>query len=278
MSEETLALLEAYLNNELDADAKAAFEQRLAKEPELAKELQLRQEVNQTVANQKALDFMAAVKQAETKYFAGQQAQQDDRKGAGQEQGREALGSGQPKVVRLRVWRPMAAVVALLVLAAAAILLLVVLPGPEQDTRPLFAQLHTPYEAPANYRAQLTAGGYPADLKNGFDYYSQGRYQDALNELVAWQQDSLYGTVATFYIGQAYLALDQPVLALQRLEPVANTPQQTFEAPAQWYVALAYVKQKNWAKARSQFEMLAQQENGPYAAQAKAALQLLPTP
>lgn len=154
--------------------------------------------------------------------------------------------------------------------AAALLLLIIVVYGYRQyvlppDTRVLARAYFEPYpNVVANSGSLDTADNY---LERIFLPYEERRWAAAYGELTS--------IVATFpaarlYLGVTALAQSDPERSTDWLETI--TPEDVYYAPAQWYLALAYLWQRQPEPARTLLLTISETNGHPYRSQARQLL------
>jgi len=252
MSEEEFILAERYLAGAMPAHEAQAFEQRLLQQPELAQAVALMRKTDAAVQDADALHFLQNVQAAQAKYLQKQEQKQQQQKAT----------VVRPLVVR---WWWAAAVLALLAVAGWFLF------KPAQPTpQALFAANFTPYEAPGTYRNDSSP--FPDALRQAFQAYDAGNYQQAQPIFARFGGQATFGTVATFYRAQCLLATGAHAQAAAPLAGLAARNDHVFTTTAQWYLALAYLGQGQQAEAKQQLMAITADPNHPYQQQAKALL------
>ncbi len=73
-----------------------------------------------------------------------------------------------------------------------------------------------------------------------YRFYERGQYQQTVDYFQQWDASKFTDTTY-FYLGQAYMALGKPGLALDEFKEVEVSS--IFFEPSQWYIALVYLQQ-----------------------------------
>jgi len=138
----------------------------------------------------------------------------------------------EPGLARLRL---LAAGIAALVIAVAAYLLWPAEPGS------LMAAAYKPYPMYLNAHA----GESPQDklLETAIDNYQSGDYAAALPAFQGLITITIHNAPYHFYAGICQLELGRPVEASIHLEEASNREEAQFQQAAEWYLALAYLRQ-----------------------------------
>lgn len=155
-------------------------------------------------------------------------------------------------------------------MAAALLLLIIAVYGYREylrptDTRALALAYFEPYpNVVANSGSLDTADNY---LERSFLPYDEGRWAAAYEELTT--------IVAAFpaarlYLGVTALAQSDPERATDWLETIG--PAEVYHAPAQWYLALAYLWKRQTEPARALLLAITETNGHPYRSQAQRLL------
>lgn len=124
-----------------------------------------------------------------------------------------------------------------------------------------------------NSRGQRQSA-YPAVLEAGMHAYEQKQFKQAESSLRRAISQGVGLPTSRFYLGNAYLALDEPNKAIQQFTVVRDELQESYQQPNQWYLALAYLYADQMANAKPLLNQLAQSENH-YQQRAQQLLQQL---
>lgn len=217
---------EAYLDDELSAEERQDFERQLLADPSLKKEFEeyaaMRQRYRHSLANEAADEKLRA---------------------SLEDLGREFFPpSRQPKAPR-RIW--------LLVtgLAAACVILMMLFYRPKD----LFHQYFQPPLAAFTEKGNGEAGLLQQAERafNAGDYARAGQYFDAV------LTENPGDLQATFYRGLSHLGAGDPAAARGMLEPLALGAS-AFAEDAQWFLALSYLREKDYAACRSELANIPQ--------------------
>ncbi len=109
---------------------------------------------------------------------------------------------------------------------------------------------------------------------SALDYLDSGDYMEAVKGLKQLQSQQPEQEYPRFYLGLAYLHLENWHLAIEALEGVRQGSDQRFIEPATWYVMLAYLRSGDLEKTRLLAEYLVS-ENSQYRKDARAILDRL---
>jgi tetratricopeptide (TPR) repeat protein len=139
-------------------------------------------------------------------------------------------------------------------------------PGPGEA---LFARHFEPY--PGTRPVVRGAAADDDGRSNALALYEARDYRGALAAFEASRAREPVDPAVLFYSGLSRLALGQARAATRDLEQVAGLGDKDLQAPAEWYLALAYLRGHDLAAARSRLERIAE-AGGFYQAKARALL------
>lgn len=105
----------------------------------------------------------------------------------------------------------------------------------------------------------------------GFRFYEQKEYSKAITAFEQKLSKDPNNISVLFYSGLSYLATNQTDLSIKHLTPVASSTHQLAEA-AEWYLALAYLKNENIPECKDILKRIADQK-GAYKERATSLLQ-----
>jgi anti-sigma factor RsiW len=126
-------------------------------------------------------------------------------------------------------------------------------PGPDEA---LFQRHFAPYPSTRPVVRGASTGG----PSRGLTLYEAGDYQGALAALTDDLKRAPNDPVAHFYAGLSRLALGQTVEAIADLEQVRRLGENDLRAPAEWYLALAYLRRHEAATARARLVAISESE------------------
>lgn len=152
--------------------------------------------------------------------------------------------------------RPILAIAAVLVLAVGAYF---IFSEQTKDPQQLFAQNFSPYANTLTVRGMADTSTIAKTETEAMQYYQNQQYPQAaatFNQLA--QMNPKDQNTYDFYAGISLLANLQATDALQKLQTVAgnNNP---YQEQAQWYMALAYLQNKDTNKAKELLQQMAAQ-------------------
>lgn len=221
MSDDYSKKIDKYFSDEFSEAERKAFEQELAKDTELAKSFAQRKEMEDFLAVRPGREKLKSeiVEFGESFFPAAKESK--------------------AKVVPLRrrlYWIAGA--------AAAAIILLLLVPN-WLSSPPTYQQFadHRPLSLQERGAAQN-------DLQAIENAFNTGNYSSAAELLNPYLEAQPNDLQAQLYASIAALELDRVEEALTRLSPI-STGTSIYRSTAQWYLALAYLKQKNYQESRT---------------------------
>lgn len=214
LSAEELASISRYLNGELDAVEQAAFEQRLQTERAL------QQKINEVKA------LLIGVREANLGERVHEWHEEVDSVSMD--------GSGAQVQSLYRRWWVAAAVAAMMLFGIWWGL-----------SKPSDERLYRAYFVPDAGLPVAMGGRDTAHYAfyDGMISYKEGKYADALAKWAPMAQATDMTDTLRYFIGMAYMGLDQPAQAVEQLLSVASDRQSTFYKEATWYLSLCYLRQ-----------------------------------
>ncbi|MBX2871461.1 MAG: hypothetical protein KTR30_05160 [Saprospiraceae bacterium] len=221
MTDDYSKKIEKYFNNELDEAERTAFDQELAEDAKLAKSFAQRKQMEDFLAVRPGREQLKAeIAELGDSFFS-------------------AAAEPTAKTIPLRrrlYWIAGA--------AAAAIILLLLLP-PWLNSPPSYQQFadHRPL-------SMQERGTDQENLRQIETAFNAKNYSSALLLLEEHLQVQPDDQQAQIYASIAALELDQTDKAIAGLTPI-GTGQSIYKATAQWYLALAYLKQENYEQSRA---------------------------
>ncbi|GAB3261149.1 hypothetical protein GCM10027347_26000 [Larkinella harenae] len=254
LSEEQYELLEAYLRNELSAADQASFENEIRADAELLAEVNRQRELRLGL---RALGIQQALQQARNQYQASMTP---------------ATPLDQPSatVRPLRSWRYWA--------AAASV---VVLSGIGYYTYQQSASQQTELAYTESFRSGdalkgLPTTGVPAQTLTTFQdalrNYKAGNYDRTIEQLRTLPVDKQTVAYKNYLSGLSYLANKQPANAIPLLLKARQTPSSALHQKADWFLALAYVKNNDKGRALPILKQISTDSTHPFQSLAQRVL------
>lgn len=228
-------IFEAYLDDDLSAEERQAFEQQLLTDPSLKMQF----------------EEFAAIRQRYQHGFAGEAAEAKLVESL-ENLGKEFFPPPQTRKRSRRVW------LLAPVLAAACALALLLFYRPKD----LFRQYYQPPLAAFTEKGTAAAGLYQQAEQafNAGDFERAGQYFDTI---LAETPGDLE---ASFYRGLCHLETGDPAAARGMLESLALGAS-AFSEDARWFLALSYLREKDYAACRSELDQIP--EGSRWSARAK---------
>lgn len=244
LNEQLQEQIQLYLKGLLPPEEAAKFEVEIEQNEELKDEVQLQREVNALIqiyahreTLKKKLDRIAEELEVESNETVEE-------------------NTAPPKTISFtQRMRPFLAVAAILLLVVGAYFVLFNQPTPEQ----LFAKHFTPYDNTLTVRGVDDTTAIAHAETDAMKYYENqdfGRAALTFDQLI--QLNPADQTTYRFYAGIARLANQQPKESIQYLQPVADSDN-PYQEQAQWYIALAYLKDNDHQSAKKLLGKIANQ-------------------
>ncbi len=221
MSDDYSKKIEKYFNNEFSEAEREAFDQELMEDAELAKSFSQRKQMEDFLAVRPGREKLKAeIADLGDEFF---------------------VDASEPTAKRIPIRRRLYWIAG----AAAAAIILVLLVPTWFNAPPSYQQFAE--HRPLSLQERGTSGEELTAIETAFNTAEYGTALDLLDQYLATQADD---TQAQIYASIAALELDQVQDAITRLTPISNG-QSVYQTTAQWYLALAYLKQENYAQCRS---------------------------
>ena len=109
---------------------------------------------------------------------------------------------------------------------------------------------------------------------NGMANYERGNYTSAIPFLKNRIEKDPQDLPARFYLAQCHLALDNTTAAFPELEQVSRSSNRTWRNLANWYIALAWLKEEQPGKATPLLQMVISND-GDFSGEAKELIEKL---
>ncbi|UII22598.1 tetratricopeptide repeat protein [Fulvivirga ligni] len=140
--------------------------------------------------------------------------------------------------------------------------------GQSADMQELYSQSYSPYPNIVN-PVNRSSSDQPKDWPEAYEAKKYAQVINVLDEKLKADPDS---DVYLFYLAQSHLALGSADEAITHLEKIKSDSK--FYEPAQWYVALSYLKQDNSDKAEEKLNQIKDSDSA-YAMRAEKLLNSL---
>ncbi|MEM9829023.1 MAG: tetratricopeptide repeat protein [Bacteroidota bacterium] len=242
MDEKLFEKMEDYIHGNLSVTEREQFEADMATDEQLREEVELHRQLIFSVETESLRQLLDQIHE---KNFES-----------------EAQVVSMP---RRRSFFPMAiaASVALLILAGWWIFNL-------QTSSP--ESVYAAYFTPAEGLPTTLGYSTNTDFAEGMVSYKLEEYTEALEYWQPLLEVDPTNDTLNYYVGVTFLANEQPDSAIDYLTTVVSGEQSSFRTPAQWYLALAYLKTDEQEQAKPLLEDLANRDNS-YQSQSSEILQ-----
>ena len=240
--ENVIEKIDRYLNGEMSASEKAAFEEQVHQDKELREEVAMQHDIKIGIGKFEEANLNVKLQEKETML---RQSNQKNSRG---------------KSGKIFLWTALAAGFSLMLIA---FIWLFITDSPQA----LYAEYYQPYP---NVVSPIDRAQPSAVEENPFQLYETGRYADAI-ALFEKEVKEAPSLPVHFYQGLSYLATRQTGLAIEQLEMVSET-NHALASPAQWYLGLSYLRDGNQEKAKEVFHHLAS-GNSDYQEKARSVLE-----
>ncbi|MCK9639394.1 MAG: hypothetical protein M0R39_05745 [Prolixibacteraceae bacterium] len=247
---QTVEEIDSYLNEELDADSLALFEDELMYNTELAADLNFHKEVDKAIAE---TDVMAL--RDHLRDIAREQHDQVN----------EKRGIATPKTKNL-FWYAAASVIVLMVVFTS------LLRNKTYSGQQLYASYYQPYKSGEG--VSRSAMGSYSGLNVALREINQGKYLDALKSMSLIPSKERDGYSVNFYSGVAYQELGEYNRAIGSFSEVVHHGDNLLVEQSEWYIGLCYLKIDERHKALEQFRLIASRK-GFYGEQSNKLLKQL---
>lgn len=222
--------IEDFISGQLSGDEKKSFQQQLTEVPELAAEVSFRQDIEQALNDEAALDFQKLVQEKGAAYLAG-------RTGG--------------KVRQLRSFNRLFAIAAaVLVLVASAVFVWQQFTSTPVSGPELYAAYFEPYPLDQTQRGESDASD--AIFEQGVQLYRSANYDEAITafeEVAAADQQDV---VTAFALANAYLNAEpaKSAAALVQFQKIIDHNRSVFVYRAKWFSALIHLQNEDLAQAK----------------------------
>lgn len=232
-SKEILSQFDRYSTGQMSESEKQTFEASLKDD----------------LALQKSFDEFLHLKDGLVEFGYSQMSDQI----AGWESEISSLEGG--KVISLKRWYMIAATISVILVAAISWWRL----SPPESAENLYISYYEPYPD------ILTSRGSGEKLLNeGLYSYESGDYKESIGYLKNYLVTNKEHKEVLFYLGQAYLANDEPVNALRIFKDLEQENKFTLKEANQWYLALTHLKLKDTSSVNETLQQIIGDTNHAY--------------
>ncbi|MCX6221858.1 MAG: hypothetical protein NTZ69_12825 [Bacteroidia bacterium] len=246
----TVEEIDSYLNEELDEDASALFEDELIYNSGLSSDLNFHRDVDKAISE---TDVMAL-----RENLRNISREQHD-------QANEKLGIASPKTKNL-YWYAAASVIVLMVVFTS------LMRSKNYSSQQLYANYYQPYKSGES--VSRSASGSYSCLNTALREISQGKYQEALKSMSVVPIKEKDGYSINFYSGVAYQELGEYKQAIGSFSEVVHHGDNLLVEQSEWYIGLCYLRVDERQKALEQFRLIASRK-GFYGEQSSKLLKQL---
>lgn len=124
-----------------------------------------------------------------------------------------------------------------------------------------------PIDVPTNY----SAPAIPENLQLALEQYQNGNYGESLPHFKTYQAEQPFNTYATLLYSNALLEVGYTNKAIELLSEIRKNDQSLAD-DANWYLSLAYIKNKKIDKAKELLQELSSKNDGLYHSKAISLL------
>ncbi len=246
----TVEEIDSYLNEELDEDTLALFEDELIYNSGLADDINFHREVDKAISE---TDIMAM-----RENLRNISREQHD-------QANEKRGIATPKTKNL-FWYAAASVIVLMVVFTS------LMRSRSYSSQQLYANYYQPYKSGES--VSRSASGSYNSLNVALKEINQGKYQEALESMSMVPAKERDGYSINFYSGVAYQELGEYNHAIGSFSEVVKHGDNLLVEQSEWYIGLCYLRIDERQKALDQFRLIASR-NGFYGEQSSKLLKQL---
>ncbi|MDH3712001.1 MAG: tetratricopeptide repeat protein [Cyclobacteriaceae bacterium] len=231
--------IDRFINGTLTEEERGQFESMMQTDPELKAEVELHRDIKvgaQAYFDQELKDKLAAAEGDPTsKNVEGKQAS-------------------------FRLWQTLGVAASAVLLVGLAYIFL----NPSADPQELYLSYYQPYPNIVN-PLERSQTDLPDD---GMSNYEQENYQKAVEVFDQELSENPQSDFRLFYQALSYLEIGEAEKAIGNLQQLQGTVSSDFYQPAQWYLALAYLKNADTQAAKAQLLKLLQ-NGGDYQSRAR---------
>ncbi|MBC35979.1 MAG: hypothetical protein CL663_08075 [Bacteroidetes bacterium] len=234
-------LIEKYIEGDLDSSSKAEVEKWISQDKEFASEYRLRLEVNQALEQKEVMQLRATLKDIILR------------------------NAQQPNVIHLfkRNWHLVAASITVLLVVGSVYL------GNRRSTDSgLFNSYYNKENAYVSTRSHNA--NFQENLQAALQKYELDEYDSAIILL----EDINDNLVADYYLGLAYIEVEEYEKAMLSFDRILNEDSNLFEEQAEWYNALCMLKVGQTEDAMQVFENISE-SNSLYKEDAQKILEAI---
>ncbi|MEK7718421.1 MAG: hypothetical protein AAB347_02235 [Bacteroidota bacterium] len=229
----TVEEIDSYLNEELDEESLALFEDELIYSSGLAADLNFHKEVDKAISETDIITLRANLRNISREQH---------------DQANEKRGIAAPKTKNL-FWYAAASVVVLMVVFTS------LMRSRSYSSQQLYANYYQPYKSGES--VSRSASGSYSSLNTALKEINQGKYQEALESMSMVPAKERDGYSINFYSGVAYQELGEYKLAIGSFSEVVHHGDNLLVEQSEWYIGLCYLRIDERQKALEQFRLIA---------------------
>jgi hypothetical protein len=242
--------IDSYLNEELNEDTLALFEDELIYNSGLAADLNFHREVDKAISESDVMALRANLRNISREQH---------------DQANEKRGIATPKTKNL-FWYAAASVIVLMVVFTS------LMRGRNFSSQQLYANYYQPYKSGEG--VSRSASGSYSSLNTALKEINQGNYQKALESMSIVPAKERDGYSINFYSGVAYQELGEYKRAIGSFSEVVHHGDNLLVEQSEWYMGLCYLRIDERQKALDQFRLIASRK-GFYGEQSSKLLKQL---
>lgn len=248
---DTSEQLQRYLEGELDAAGRAAFEQQMEQDADLAERVRLHQRLDLALGNRKEMEVESLLQGMMEEALPDEESAPG---GSTMRDGRDGKPEGRSRRMRNRI------LVAAAVAAIITVIGFFVVPKKEVVPLPkLYAAYYVPYDASGELR---TDGTVPQDMLDiALETYGKRKYHTSGVYFQLILDSFPNHSRSMFFLGICQLELNDHALARMNFEAVLADGNNLYLNQASWYLAMSCLQLKDKACARKQLESLKMSKN-----------------
>ena len=249
--------IDLYLNNKLEGEELKDFEREMSSNKELERKVKISGDLDIAMDDHAfEEDLKAKLKMISANYPKSQTLNNENEKEADQK-----------GFVTQNKWLITIGIILLTIVAIAYFWK----PSPKEATNEqIFAANYEPYESLQSDRSSTAEEDYIAII----GFYDNQQYQEAMPLLEDYTSKSPNQANAQIMLGNVYLNVlpAQTQKAIDLFQSISSSDNKLFSEVAEWYLALAYLKNDEKEKALPVLESLAEQSVGKYSKLAEKLL------
>lgn len=248
-------LVEKFVSGEMEGSELAAFEARIAAEPELAAEVELERMALEAIREAGAMEIgemLERIHLATPNELMKEEESEEQEVEEAPDSNGDQQKEKRPKTIDFGNWRSVAVAAAVVLLGVVGFIIVNSLgPGEGPNHGELFAMNFEPMD-------DMVSGKAPDSnlVLQGLELYNEKEWKDAAEIFVEVLPTNKYHTLARIYEGICYLNLKDADKAIPPLESAMEKQDPLHNDAATWYFALANLLKGNIPETRGLLEGL----------------------